>query len=105
MIWRGISANSRVCLDVRTKHQCHRYLVFATLRGIEVRFRRRARALVLASLAALVLLPPPTFAQGIGLISPNDRRALDVEADNGIEWRQDQSVYIARSNARATRGG
>jgi lipopolysaccharide export system protein LptA len=59
----------------------------------------------LASVVALTLLPPSTFAQGLGLISPNDRRALDVEADGGIEWRQDQNVYIARSNARATRGG
>jgi lipopolysaccharide export system protein LptA len=62
-------------------------------------------ALALASLAALALLPPPAIAQGLGLISPNDRRALDVEADNGIEWRQNESVYVARSNARATRGG
>jgi lipopolysaccharide export system protein LptA len=70
-----------------------------------VRICHRAWALVLASAAALALLPPSAGAQGLGLISPNDRRAIDVEADNGIEWRQDQSVYIARMNARATRGG
>jgi lipopolysaccharide export system protein LptA len=38
------------------------------------------------------------------LFSSNDNRALDIEADNGIEWRQNEHVYIARQNARATRG-
>lgn len=43
-------------------------------------------------------------SQGIGLASPSDRRPLDIEADNGIEWRQNDNVYIARGNASATRG-
>jgi lipopolysaccharide export system protein LptA len=64
----------------------------------------RARATRLGCAAALVLLSPSAFAQGLGLFSSNDSRALDVEADNGIEWRQNENVYIARRNARATRG-
>jgi lipopolysaccharide export system protein LptA len=28
-----------------------------------------------------------------------------VDADNGIEWRRDKSIYIARGNAKAVRGG
>lgn len=29
---------------------------------------------------------------------------IDIEADDGIEWRRDQNVYIARGNAHAARG-
>lgn len=43
--------------------------------------------------------------QGFGNTGPNDRRPLDIEADDGIEWQQNNSVYIAHGNARATRGG
>jgi lipopolysaccharide export system protein LptA len=46
----------------------------------------------------------PLAAQGLGLTDSNDKRPLDVEADQGIEWQQDNQVYIARGNARATRG-
>jgi len=31
-------------------------------------------------------------------------RPIHIEADNGIEWQQTHSVYIARGNASATRG-
>jgi lipopolysaccharide export system protein LptA len=44
------------------------------------------------------------FAAGLGVTSPNDRRPLDIEADQGIEWQQNNNVYIARGNAHATRG-
>jgi lipopolysaccharide export system protein LptA len=47
---------------------------------------------------------PPSPGQGLGLTDSNDKRPLDVEADQGIEWQQDKQVYIARGNARATRG-
>jgi lipopolysaccharide export system protein LptA len=65
----------------------------------------RPFALLLA-LSALALSPGITAAraQGIGLAAPGDRRPLDIEADKGIEWRQNDNVYIARGNARATRG-
>jgi lipopolysaccharide export system protein LptA len=29
---------------------------------------------------------------------------IDIEADDGIEWRRDENVYIARGNAHAARG-
>jgi lipopolysaccharide export system protein LptA len=65
-----------------------------------------ASAIFLGCVSALVLvlLSPSAFAQGLGLLSPNDGRALDIEADDGIEWRQNEHVYVARRNARATRG-
>jgi lipopolysaccharide export system protein LptA len=41
---------------------------------------------------------------GLGRTGPNDRRPLDIQADDGIEWQQNNFVYIAHGNARATRG-
>ena len=43
-------------------------------------------------------------AQTLNLASSNDA-PIQVEADNGIEWQQDNEVLIARGNARAMRGG
>jgi lipopolysaccharide export system protein LptA len=48
--------------------------------------------------------PSQSPGQGLGLSGSNDNRPLDVEADQGIEWQQDKQIYIARGNARATRG-
>jgi lipopolysaccharide export system protein LptA len=45
-----------------------------------------------------------TTASGLALGGPNDRRPLDIQADDGIEWQQNNNVYIAHGNARATRG-
>lgn len=41
---------------------------------------------------------------GLGLTESNDRRPLDIEADQGIEWQQNNNLYIARGNAKASRG-
>lgn len=54
---------------------------------------------------ALMLLSASAGAQNLGLGGSNDRRPTDIEADNGIEWRQNEQVYIARGNAKASRGG
>jgi len=59
--------------------------------------------LIITGLSA-PLLPVSATAQGFGIAGPNDRRPTDIEADNGIEWRQNEQVYIARGNAKATRG-
>jgi lipopolysaccharide export system protein LptA len=68
----------------------------------------RQATIFLAWATGLVLLAAPCQAplraQGLGLTSPNDQRPLDIEAEQGIEWQQDNKVYIARGNARATRG-
>jgi lipopolysaccharide export system protein LptA len=34
----------------------------------------------------------------------NSKEPITIEADQGIEWRKKQKVYIARGNARAARG-
>ncbi len=46
---------------------------------------------------------PNAWAQGLGL-GGNDDVPLEVYADNGIEWRQNDNTYIARGNAKAIKG-
>lgn len=70
---------------------------------------RLAAPLAALALAAALLMPaaPPALAQnfGLGLSSNSDNnKPIDIEADNGIEWQQNNRVYIARGNAKATRG-
>jgi lipopolysaccharide export system protein LptA len=40
---------------------------------------------------------------GAGALS-SDGGPVEIDASDGIEWRQDEKVYIARGNARAVRG-
>jgi len=62
---------------------------------------RFAVVLVVAAIAAGVT-PPCALAQLAGAQASG--RPIHIEADNGIEWQQAHSVYIARGNASATRG-
>lgn len=59
------------------------------------------RAGLAAALAAL-LLGGTAFAQGIDL---SQGGPVEVTAVDGIEWRQQEQVVIARGQARAVRGG
>ena len=59
-------------------------------------------ASVKAWLAALLLLPGLAAAQGIDM---SQGGPVDITADDGIEWRQNDQVVIARGNARAVRDG
>jgi len=52
-----------------------------------------------------LLLAQPAMAQGLGLAGGNSDQPIQVDADQGIEWRRDQNVYVARGNAKASRGG
>jgi len=51
----------------------------------------------------IAMAAPAALAQGLGL-GGNDDVPLEVYADNGIEWRQNDSTYIARGNAKAIKG-
>ncbi len=42
--------------------------------------------------------------QGLGLVMPNQKTPIAIEADNGLEWRREENVYIARGNATAQSG-
>jgi len=51
----------------------------------------------------VALAPAPAAAQGIGALQQGDE-PLEINADEGIEWRRDEQLYIARGNARAAQG-
>ncbi len=57
---------------------------------------------ILFVLAALLVAPAhaQTLSQGGDQTSP----PIEVEAENGIEWRRDKKIVLARGNARAIRG-
>ncbi len=57
------------------------------------------------SAAAAILLLAAAPAAGQSAAIPGKKGApVTIEADDGIEWRQDKKVYIARGNATVTRG-
>jgi lipopolysaccharide export system protein LptA len=59
-----------------------------------------------ALLGALLLPVPAAIAQAPGQAPSGDGDSLplSVDADQSIEWHQDQKAYVARGNALATRG-
>ena len=67
-------------------------------------FRATGVAASVIGLAALLAgLPAPRLSAQL-LNGPNDNLPLQVQADSGIEWQQNNQLYIARGNAVATRG-
>lgn len=63
--------------------------------------RLRSLALFAALCAAA---PAPLAAQGLSGLQ-DGKGPLEINADQGIEWQRNRNRYIARGNARATRGG
>ena len=61
-------------------------------------------AACLALCAALLATAAPARAQGLGILDKKSDAPLEIEADDGIEWRQDDKVYIARGNVKVVRG-
>ncbi len=61
-------------------------------------------ALVLAAGLSLFAPAAPAQSLGLGLNSNDSGKPVQIEADDGIEWQQNNQVYIARGNAQATRG-
>ena len=59
--------------------------------------------LATALLFALVFLPSLVSGQVTGLRGGD--QPMQIRADQGIEWRRDQQVYVARGNASVSRGG
>ena len=62
--------------------------------------------LLRAAMAAVVLSATtlmPAAAQDTGALT-SGKDPIAIDATEGIEWRQDEKVYIARGNAKATRG-
>ncbi|HEY3920282.1 MAG TPA: LptA/OstA family protein [Stellaceae bacterium] len=57
-----------------------------------------------APAAANAQTPGNTPSSAMGLAGDDNNKPVNIEADNGIEWQQNNKVYIARGNAKATRG-
>src|SRR5258707_7442884 len=51
---------------------------------------------------AAALSPPPSARAQLG--TPDNNTPINIQADSGIEWQQNQQLYIARGNAVAIRG-
>jgi lipopolysaccharide export system protein LptA len=68
------------------------------------RAAKRAARIGLGALFALAIGANAVMAQGLGLGGGNDDKPLEVFADQGIEWYQNDSIYVARGNARAVKG-
>jgi lipopolysaccharide export system protein LptA len=67
--------------------------------------RRRRAALALPTLlVALVVAAGPGLAQSLGVTSLDEDVPIEVEADQGIEWRRDEKLFVARGNASAKQG-
>ncbi|MGB0747438.1 MAG: LptA/OstA family protein [Magnetospiraceae bacterium] len=58
----------------------------------------------LAGLALIVALPAEAWAQGMDIAAGGGDSPLEVTAEDGIEWRQDEKMFLAQGNARAVRG-
>jgi lipopolysaccharide export system protein LptA len=56
------------------------------------------------ALLALAAASPAGAQSGAALDLESSDAPLEIVAEDGIEWRRDEKVYIARGNARAARG-
>lgn len=68
--------------------------------GRAIPWRRGGAA---AAAFAVLLWSPAVSAQSAGLTSP-DGEPIVIEAEDGIEWRQAEQVYVARGDATAVQG-
>ncbi len=64
---------------------------------------RLGLAIVWLAVPLSLFLPAPAPAQGIAGLTGGDE-PLEINADQGIEWRRNEQTYVARGNASATRG-
>lgn len=56
-----------------------------------------------AGLSGLLLFTTPGLTQGLKGLQGGDE-PLEINAEQGIEWRRNEQLYIARGNASVTRG-
>lgn len=60
--------------------------------------------LAAAATAAMLFAASGAPAQSLNFGDNKSDLPIEVQADEGIEWQQDGQVFLARGNARATRG-
>lgn len=68
--------------------------------------RRAAKTVTAMFVAGTLAIGIPQFAsaQSLNFGGAGSDLPIDVYAENGIEWQQDNSLFIARGDARAVRG-
>ena len=66
--------------------------------------KRRLGIVFGIALAAAALWPVAARAQGMNILDRKSDAPIEIEADDGIEWRQDDRTYIARGNVKVVRG-
>ncbi|MBT4040697.1 MAG: hypothetical protein HOC63_06460 [Rhodospirillales bacterium] len=64
---------------------------------------KRLPIFVFALAGALMCLSPAAEAQSLDITSAGDGGPIEILADDGIEWHQEEKVFVARGNARAIR--
>jgi lipopolysaccharide export system protein LptA len=71
-----------------------------------IRIARRGLVMALfLALFAIAAIGSPAIAQSVGSFDVGATSgAIQIDAEDGIEWRRDERVYIARGNARIARG-
>lgn len=70
-----------------------------------IRRKRHGHAgALLALLVGAAMLSAPARAQTLNFGAGDSDQPIEVFADNGIEWQQENLLFIARGNARAVRG-
>jgi len=72
-----------------------------------MRCRRVIRAAISVSCLTALLMAaavPAVRAQSLNFGSADSDQPIEIFADNGIEWQQENLVFLARGNARAVRG-
>ena len=76
--------------------------VLARLSGFLKTFRYAGGLAAMLVFSAAV--PGLVSAQGLNMTGGTNGEPLTVDAEDGIEWRQNEQVFIATGNARAVRG-
>lgn len=66
--------------------------------------KRVSAAAFIAVTCAAVLMPLAAAAQSLSLGGVKGDQPIEVYAQDGIEWQQDGSLFVARGDARAVRG-
>jgi lipopolysaccharide export system protein LptA len=62
------------------------------------------RRLGVIAAGLLALATAPAGAQGLNILDRKSDAPIEIEADDGIEWRQEDRTYIARGNVKVVRG-
>jgi lipopolysaccharide export system protein LptA len=68
------------------------------------RFRRAGRQAAVAAAVALLCVAADARAQGLGVTNLDENAPIEIEASEGIEWRREDRLFVARGDARAKQG-